>query len=187
MIIGFASQNTVSNLIAGIFLMIDRSVKIGDSIKVDDTSGVIEDISIITTAVRTFDGLYVRIPNEKVFNNSITNYVVYIARRFDYTFRIRHCDDAERALEIIGELVEEHPFALKAPAPLIYIDEIGESAVVIIAKIWGPVSEWFSVKKELIWKIKKGLENEGIEIAMSRHLVRLENEATDNAGKDCVR
>lgn len=56
--------------------------------------------------------------------------------------------------------------------------------MVIIARIGGPVSEWFSVKKELIWKIKKGLEEEGIEIAVSRHIVRLENDVKDNAGKD---
>ena len=79
LVIGFASQSTVSNLISGIFLMIDRTVKIGDSVNIGDVSGVIEDISIITTAVRTYDGLYVRLPNEKVFNTNITNYVILLS------------------------------------------------------------------------------------------------------------
>ena len=176
LVIGFASQSTISNLISGIFLMIDRTVKIGDSVNIDDTSGIIEDISIISTAVRTYDGLYVRIPNEKVFNNSITNYVINVARRFEYIIRIRHNDDAVKAMEIINNLIEKHPFALKDPAPSVHVDEIGESSIIIITKIWAPISEWFDVKKDLLWKIKLALQDQGIEMSFPQRVVTFAND-----------
>ncbi|MDP6156496.1 MAG: mechanosensitive ion channel family protein [Candidatus Thermoplasmatota archaeon] len=176
LVIGFASQSTVSNLISGIFLMIDRTVKIGDSVNIGDVSGVIEDISIITTAVRTYDGLYVRLPNEKVFNTNITNYVINVARRFQYTIRIGQNDDAVEAMEIINKLIENHPFALKEPAPSVYVDEIGENSVIIITKIWAPLSEWFNVKTDLLWKIKISLEEQGIEMSFPKREVWFAND-----------
>ncbi len=176
LVIGFASQSTVSNLISGIFLMIDRTVKIGDSVNIGDVSGVIEDISIITTAVRTYDGLYVRLPNEKVFNTNITNYVINVARRFEYTIRIRHDHDAVKAMEIINDLIEKHPFALKDPTPTVYVDEIGENSIIIITKIWAPLTEWFNVKKDLLWKIKITMEDHGIEMSIPQREVWFAND-----------
>jgi len=97
-VIGFASQSIVGNLISGIFLMFERPIKIGDQLRVDDISGFVEDIHIVSTIVRTYSGLYVRIPNEKVFTGIITNYVANIARRFEYVVGIRYSDDADLAI-----------------------------------------------------------------------------------------
>jgi small-conductance mechanosensitive channel len=72
-ILGFASQNIVGNLISGIFLMIEKPVKIGDQVDISGTSGIVADIRIISTNIRTYDGLLVRIPNQKVFTSNITN------------------------------------------------------------------------------------------------------------------
>lgn len=176
LVIGFASQSIIGNLISGFFLLIERPIKIGDQANIDGISGFVEDIHIISTIIRTYDGLYVRIPNEKVFTKNITNYVVNVARRFEYVVGIRYSDNAEKAIEIIKNLIEEHPFALKNPLPQVFVDNLGESSVNIVVKVWSPIKEWYEVKTELLWKIKKSLEKEGMEIPFPQRVVWFANE-----------
>ena len=126
-IIGFASQRLVTNVGSGIFLLIERPVKIRDTIKIGETEGVIEDIRILSTTIKNFEGVYIRIPNETVFNSEITNYVANIARRFEYHIAIRYSDDAGRAIRVITDLVTAEPFVLVNPPPSIYVDELGDN------------------------------------------------------------
>jgi small-conductance mechanosensitive channel len=175
LIIGFASQSVVSNFVSGLFLMIERPIKIGDQISIGEIMGFVEDVHILSTVVRTYDGIYVRIPNEKVFTSNITNFVANVARRFEYVVGIRYSDDAQKAIEVIKEVVEEHPFALKNPAPQIFVDELADSSVNIVVRVWAPSSVWYDVKMELLWKIKVALEKEGIEIPFPQRVVWFAN------------
>ena len=175
-VIGFASQSIVGNLISGIFLIIERPIRIGNQVSVEGVLGFVEDIKIISTVIRTYDGLYVRIPNQKVFTSSITNFVGNVARRFEYVVGIRYSDDADKAIDIIKGLVGDNPFALKNPSPLIFVDTLGDNAVNIAVKVWAPSSDWYGVKTELLWKIKKSLEQEGIEIAFPQRVLWFANE-----------
>jgi small-conductance mechanosensitive channel len=174
--IGFASQSIIGNLISGIFLIVERPIKIGNSVNIEGTGGIVEDIRIISTTIRTFDGLFVRIPNQKVFTATITNFVANVARRFEYVVGIRYSDDADKALEIIKTIIDEHPLALQNPAPQVFVDNLGDSSVNIIVRIWAPSTEWFGVKTELLWKIKKALEKEGIEIPFPQRVLWFANE-----------
>jgi small-conductance mechanosensitive channel len=182
-VIGIASQSVVGNLVAGFFLMIERPMKLGQSVNIAGTAGVVEDISIISTSLRTFDGLYVRIPNEKVFTTEITNYVAHVARRVEYLVGIRYSDDADKAIGIIKQLLEAHPLTLKYPSPELFVDNLGDNAVNIIVRLWAPSSEWYGVKKELLWKIKRALEAEGIEIPFPQRTVWFANELQTQAGE----
>ncbi|MBK5191182.1 MAG: mechanosensitive ion channel family protein, partial [Methanosarcinales archaeon] len=65
---------------------------------------------------------------------------------------------------------------LKSPTPDIFVDNLGDNAVNIIVRIWVPSTEWYGVKKELLWKIKRALEDEGIEIAFPQRTVWFANE-----------
>ncbi|MFH1539228.1 MAG: mechanosensitive ion channel family protein [bacterium] len=170
-VIGFASQSIVGNLISGLFLMFERPIKIGDIVDIDGYAGTVEDINIISTSIRKFDGLFIRIPNEKVFTTSITNFVSHAARRFEYVVGIRYSDDADRAIGIIKEVVGAQPFALKEPALQAFVDNLGDNSVNIIVRIWAPVPVWYDLKMELLWKIKATLEKRGIEIAFPQRVV----------------
>ncbi|KAF5075873.1 Small-conductance mechanosensitive channel [anaerobic digester metagenome] len=171
LVIGFASQSVVSNLISGLFLMFERPIKLGDNINVADVSGSVEDVRILSTVIKTYDGIYIRIPNEKVFTSNITNYVHNAARRFTYEIRIRYEDDANAAIRIAREVIETHPFALKSPAPSVFVDNLGDNSVNLTAYIWAPARNWWDVRTDLLWKIKVALEENGIEIPFPQRTV----------------
>ncbi|MCF7918949.1 MAG: mechanosensitive ion channel family protein [Candidatus Cloacimonetes bacterium] len=175
-IIGFASQSIVGNLVSGFFLSIERPMKIGNAVNIDGSIGIVEDINIISTKLRTWDGLDIRIPNEKVFTSSIINYVSNIARRFEYSIGIRYSDDAGRAIDVIRELLLEEPFVLKNPAPLIFVEKLDDSSVNISVKIWAPITEWYGLYMRLLWQIKIELEKSDIQIAYPQIVVHAEKQ-----------
>jgi len=170
-VLGFASQTVVSNLISGLFLLIERPIEIGDGINIGDTSGIVKDIKILSTTIRNYDGIYVRLPNDKVFNSTIQNYDAHGARRFTYNVGIRYRDDAEKAMRIILSLLDKHSFVLKEPSSEIFVEELGDSGVNLSIRIWTPSVVWYSVYKELLWKIKVTLEENGIEIPFPQRVV----------------
>jgi small-conductance mechanosensitive channel len=176
-VIGFASQSILGNLISGIFLMIERPFKLGDAVDIQNTVGIIENISIISTTIRTWDGLHIRVPNQTIFTSNITNFVSNVARRFEYLVGIRYSDDAAKAIEIIKAILEEETFVLKNPEPLVFVEKLGDSSVNITVKIWGPISEWYGLKQKLLWNIKSALEENGIEIPFPQRVVWMQKES----------
>jgi small-conductance mechanosensitive channel len=165
----------VGNLISGVFLMIEKPIKIGDQVEISGTSGFVTDIRIISTLIRAYDGLLVRIPNQQVFTSNITNTVSYPVRRFEFSLGISYSDDADNAIRIIKDLIDKEPFALLNPSPSVFVNELGDSSVKLTVKIWAPMSEWFALKTSLLWTIKKTLEENGIEIPFPQQVVYLHN------------
>ena len=175
-VLGFASQSIVGNFVSGLFLIVERPIKIGDAVNIDGMTGNVEDIRIISTTIRSFDGVLVRIPNQTVFTTKMLNYMTHLVRRFEYVVGIRYSDDADKAIGIIKKIIEDHPMALTNPPYQAFVDNLGDNAVNIIVRIWAPVTEWYALKMELLWKIKMSLEKEGIEIAFPQRVVWLANE-----------
>lgn len=170
-IIGFAAQSVVANLISGIFLIFEQPLKFGDNVLIEDTHIIVEDIRIFSTIGKTFEGIYVRIPNEKIFTTTITNFVANTARRFEYNVEIRYQDDAARAIEIIEALIEDEPFCLKNPGPSVYVDELASDGVIIKTRMWAPSEVWWDIRTTMLWKIKCAIEAEGMEIPFPQRTV----------------
>lgn len=174
-VIGFATQKVGSNFVSGLFLILERPIKPGDMVQVENVKGEVQKIRILSTIIKTPEGIFVRIPNEKVFTSDITNYVANVARRFEYEVGISYEDDAARAIKVISDLLEAHPFILKHPSPSIFLDELGDSSVVLRVQIWCPSRVWWSVRTEMLQKIKKAIEDEGIVIPFPQRVITCAN------------
>ncbi len=163
-ILGFALQSVTANFISGLFLFWERPLKPGDFIEIDGTLGRVVDINIMSTRIIGLNGVLIRIPNEKVFQSIIRNYTNTVTRTVEFTIGIAYKEDAEKAYNIIKTVLCEHPFVLAEPEPDVYVVELGNSSVDIRVRAWVPSKLWFSVMKELLWRIKKALTEAGIEI-----------------------
>ena len=163
-VIGFASQQAVSNLISGIFLLIEQPLRIGDPISLEGVEGIVSDINVFSTKVRTWDGTIVRIPNSTVFTSIITNYYRTRARRVEIRIGLSYNTDIGKALEVLRRLMDEHPFCLVNPAPEVFVQDYGDSAIVFTMRCWAPPPVWFRTKVELQTRLKEELDRAGIEI-----------------------
>jgi len=114
--IGFAMQDVIKNFVAGIFIFTDKPFRIGDWIEWDDHSGVIQDISLRVSRVRTFDNEQLTVPNSHLTDGVIKNPVANDRLRMKFTFGIGYDDDIEQATETIVAAAEDHPDILDEPA-----------------------------------------------------------------------
>jgi small-conductance mechanosensitive channel len=175
-VLGFASQSIVGNLISGFFLITERPIKIGSQINSNGINGFVEDISIISTIIRTYDGLYVRIPNEKVFTSNITNFGGNKVRRYEFTLTIDINEDFKKCKEILELLFYNEPYILVNPPSEISIKQFKDFSLELIIKIWTPIEEWYSVSGTLPEKIKSVFQENGIKLAYPITRNFIENE-----------
>ncbi len=163
-VVGFAAQTVVANALSGIFLHIDRPLKLGDPVQVENISGHVIDISIFSTKIKTWDGNIVRIPNDKLFSTLITNYTASVARRIEFKIGISYSSDIGKAKEAILRVFNDHPLVLINPPPDVFVDDFGDSAIVLAVRCWVPAPLWLRIRKELLELIKKAFDEVGVEI-----------------------
>jgi len=162
--VGFASQTSVSNVISGIFLLSERPFEVGDVIKVGDITGIVSSIDLMSIKIRTFDNLFIRIPNQMVLNTEVTNITRFPIRRMDFTFQVAYKEDLERVRKVLLELVEANPYALKEPEPLWILQGFGESGINVLLGVWFQKQDFLNLKNSLFQEIKERFEREHIEI-----------------------
>ena len=172
-VVGLAAQNTLGNLVAGVMLLIEQPLRVGDPVNVAGVSGVVANISVFSTEIRTWDGPLVRIPNSTVFNEMITNYVKVRARRVELLVGIHYDSDIEKAREALLDLMQDHPFCLVNPAPEAFVEEYGDSSIVIRARCWAPPQAWFATKVDLTTRVKETLDSAGVVIPYPQRDIHL--------------
>lgn len=173
-VIGFATQSVVSNLISGIFLMIEKPAKQGDSIELPDmnTSGVLLDITTFSSRIRKFDGTIIRIPNEKFFTSNIRTLSSSPVRRAEAIVGIAYKENIDKAIQVITQEIRYHmPFVLQIPKPEFRIEELADSSVNINILVWHPREDWGEAQPILLKFAKRALDNAGIEIPFPQRVI----------------
>src|SRR5690554_8088283 len=119
--IGFASQTSASNIISGLFLVMEKPFEIGDVIEVDATIGEVVAIDLLSVKLRTPDNLYVRIPNETLIKTRVINRSKFPIRRIDLAIGIAYAEDVERVSNLLLQLAEQNPECLEEPIPFVLV------------------------------------------------------------------
>jgi len=165
--IGFALQDVLKNFAAGVFIFTDKPFRIGDWIEWDGNAGVVEDISLRVTRVRTFDNELLTVPNSNLTDDVIKNPVAKEQLRLKFLFGIGYDDDIDRATEIIVEEAEAHDDILEDPGPSVRLTELGDSSVGLQSRIWiddPSRADWVKTRGEYVTAVKQRFDEEGITI-----------------------
>jgi small conductance mechanosensitive channel len=162
--VGLALQGSLQNFAAGVLLILFRPFKVGHFIEAAGAAGVIEEIGIFSTRMKTGDNREIIIPNGAIYGGIITNYSARDTRRIDMVFGIGYNDDIRKAKEIMHSVLEADERILKEPEPLIALAELADSSVNFNVRPWVNNADYWSVKFDVTEKIKLAFDAQGISI-----------------------
>lgn len=162
--IGFASQTSASNLISGLFLVSEKPFQLGDVIKVGETTGEVLSIDLLSVKLRTFDNLFVRIPNESLIKSQVTNMTRFPIRRFDMVVGVAYREDISKVRTVLAKVAEQNPLCLDEPEPLFLFTGFGESSLNIQYSVWAKRESFLKLRNTLQEEVKLAFDEAGIEI-----------------------
>lgn len=162
--LGFASQTSASNLISGLFLVAERPFEIGDIITVDSFTGEVLSIDLLSVKIRTFDNLFVRIPNEVLIKTQITNLTRFPIRRLDIQIGIAYKEDIEKARTLLIKTADDYPLSLDQPRPLVIFQGFGDSSLNLQFSVWTTRENFLELRNTIPERVRKAFLEAGIEI-----------------------
>lgn len=162
--VGFASQTSASNLISGLFLIAEQPFGIGDVIQVGGTTGEVLAIDLMSVKLRTFDNLFVRIPNEMLIKAEVRTLTRFPIRRLDLQIGVAYQADLEKVQRVLFDLADRNPLCLDEPKPLFILQGFGDSAIQVQFSPWATRENFLELKNTVQMEIKRRFEEEGIEI-----------------------
>ncbi len=186
--IGLALQGTLSNVSAGMMLLILRPFNVGDFISCGGTTGTVKTIGLFATEMATPDNIYIFVPNSNLWNADIQNFSRNDVRRQDIIFGISYNDDINKAFKTIEKTIskDERILSEEGKAPQIMVTNLGESSVDITLRIWSASSDFAPLKVNTMKNVKEALDKDGISIpypTRTLEMVTPANEAQKPASK----
>ena len=170
--VGLALQGTLSNVAAGVMLLLVRPFRVGDKIRAGDTVGVVREIQMFRTIVITDDLLYLSVPNSVLFATTIVNESREGRRRFNFPIMLDHSSDIAKARQIILDIVAANPKVLNAPAPAVPIASFDQNGVMLNVMGYTITADSGSVKDAIQLEIFRSLTEEE-SVRFPRHVVSL--------------
>lgn len=171
--IGLALQGTLSNIAAGIMLLWLRPFKEGDFIETGNAAGTVREIGLFATQIDTYDGIYRFVPNSSLWNTPLTNYTRNSSRMTDIVIGIGYGSDANKAREVLLDLARSDPRIRSTPEPLVYVDNLGDSAVVLKYRVWIGTTDYWPTQRALIEEAKRRLDAAGVDIPFPQRVVHM--------------
>ncbi len=172
-ILGFALQETLGNLASGLMIMVLKPFDTGDYIQVGGSSGFVDEMSVVSTKIRTFDNQIIVVPNSKIWGDVITNVSASEERRVDLVFGIAYSDNAAQAIDVLKDLIAQHALCLKTPEPEVFVGELGDNSVNIFCRPWSKSDDYWTVYWDLTGQAKERFDEEGISIPFPQRDVHL--------------
>ena len=165
--LGFASQTSASNLISGLFLMFERPFEIKDVIHVADTTGEVISIDLLSVKLRTFDNLFVRIPNETMIRSEVTTLTRFPIRRIEIPLRVSFQENLDHVKQLLLALPVEDPRCMAEPEPSVDFQAFGDTALELRLLVWVKNENRIAVKNDLYQQIATAFCEHGIEVPVA--------------------
>lgn len=166
--IGFASQTSASNLISGLFLLGEKPFAVGDIIVVGDVTGEVLSIDALSVKLRTFDNVFVRIPNESILKDRVRTMSRFPIRRFDLKLTVGFEEDLTELEKVLRAAADANQIALQEPRPLFMLLGYEEWGIGVQFSVWAPRTDLFTMRSSLTREIQESLKAAGIRIPYRR-------------------
>jgi small-conductance mechanosensitive channel len=162
--VGFASQTSASNLISGLFLVLERAVQPGDIVTVGGRTGEVISVDLLSTKLRTFDNLLVRIPNETMVKSEIVALNRFPIRRVYLNVGVAYHSDLGLVQQTLLDVAARNPLCLDEPAPLLISQGFGDSSIDYLLAVWAKSENWLTLRNTITREVKEAFDAAGIEI-----------------------
>ncbi len=175
--IGLALQGTLSNIAAGVMLLIFRPLKIGDFVEVAGESGTVKGITLFVTELASGDNVQIIIPNGSVWGAAVKNYSFHSTRRIDFSIGVGYGDDLDKAASTIEAVIAADARCFKNPEPLIAVSELADSSVNFVVRVWCQSYDYSPLKFALTKAFKEGLDRAGVSMPFPQRDIHVFNES----------
>ena len=164
--IGFAFQDIFKNFLAGIILLVEEPFRIGDEVVIGDYNGKVENISIRTTKIRTYNGERILLPNSTVFTDAVKVVTAYSHRRTDLAVGVDYNTPILQASKILKQTITSVSGVMREPAPEIDVVNFGDSSIDLVVRYWSnsQQKQLRQVQTKAMIAIKKALDEAEISI-----------------------
>jgi len=176
--IGLALQGTLSNIAAGVMLLLLRPFSVGEYVDAGGVAGTVEEIGLFTTRFKSVNGLFVSAPNSGLWNSVITNYSRNTMRRIDLVVGIGYDDDLNGAIEELTGLMNEDKRTLNDPEPQIFVTELADNSVNMTLRCWVNTADYWATLTDLTRDTKLRLDEKGYSIPYPQRDVHIIQESS---------
>lgn len=174
--VALALRDSLSNLAAGVMLLLLKPFRAGDLIGIGGQTGKVESLRLMHTVLLTPDNCELILPNTRVANEPIMNYTARASRRIDLIVGIAYRDDVGRAFDIVRGVLAAEPRVLKEPQPALLVDRLAESSVDLAIRPWVLTADYLETRAELLRKLKEALAAAGIDVPFPQRELRVVHE-----------
>ena len=171
--VGLALQGSLSNFAAGVLIVLFRPYKVGDFVEAAGIAGVVEQVQILTTVLKTGDNKQIIVPNGQIMDSIITNYSANDTRRVDMVVGVSYDDDLDKVRSTLQALIDAEDRIMDEPAPTIAVSALADSSVNFVVRPWVKTSDYWGVMFDLTEAIKKRFDQEGISFPFPQQDVHL--------------
>jgi small-conductance mechanosensitive channel len=160
--LGFAAQTSVSNIISGLFLFSEKTFQLGDVLQIENMTGTIESVDLLSIKIRTFDNRLVRVPNESVIKSRIVNVTRWPERRLDVSLTLPLGVDPAEVEKLLRNAAASIPAALSEPKPSFSLSAMDPTGMQFAFGVWVNKKDYYSFKADLLYAILSGFEGVGL-------------------------
>lgn len=175
--VGLALKDSLGNFAAGVMLILFKPFRVGDYVEAGGTAGSVKEIRIFATIFTSPDNKVITVPNGAIMSGNIVNYSEMPTRRVDMVVGVGYGSDLAKVKHVLGEILQQDKRVLTAPAPVIAVSELADSAILLLVRPWVNSADYWAVKWDTTETIKRRFDEEGIEIPfpqMDLHLSKSE-------------